>query len=166
MQNQTNSHENDLIDIQQESKATEANISNQELHFKNTSIRHQEKINEMSEEFEELSDKIKSIQKDVKSEEVNHSHACAKLDKEKKEKSLELKVATSLVDKKEDEYIVWERKIENIEKSVESEQSRISRIKKNFEQWKINSLEEVARMKLKNKMQKIDKAGLTEILNG
>jgi hypothetical protein len=71
-----------------------------------------------------------------------------------------------LVDKKEDEYISWERKLANIEKSVESEQSRINTVKKNFENWKINALEEVARMKIKRKMENIDKAGLTEILNG
>ena len=99
-------------------------------------------------------------------EQANHSHDCAKLEKEKEEKSFELKTVESLVDKKEDEYITWERKLENIEKSVKSEQSRISTVKKNFEKWKINALEEVARMKIKRKMENIDKAGLTEILNG
>ena len=61
---------------------------------------------------------------------------------------------------------MWERKLEKIKDSYESEQKRISKIKGNFEKWKVNSLEEVARMKLKNKMEKIDKAGLKEILNG
>ena len=86
--------------------------------------------------------------------------------KEKEEKSIELKAVESLVNKKEDEYISWERKLENIGKSVKSEQSRIDTVKKNFENWKINALEEVARMKIKRKMENIDKAGLTEILNG
>ena len=36
----------------------------------------------------------------------------------------------------------------------------------NFETWKINALEEVARLKIKRKIENIDKAGLTEILNG
>ena len=61
---------------------------------------------------------------------------------------------------------LWERKIEKIQASYKSENDRIDKIKKNFENWKVNSLEGVARMKLKNKMEKIDKAGLTEILNG
>ena len=120
----------------------------------------------MSEEFEKLSEKVKSIQNDLKIEESNHSNLCSKLEKEKEEKSIELKAVESLVNKKEDEYISWERKLENIGKSVKSEQSRIDTVKKNFENWKINALEEVARMKIKRKMENIDKAGLTEILNG
>ena len=38
--------------------------------------------------------------------------------------------------------------------------------KERFAKWKIGVLEEVAKMKLKNKIDKIDKAGLSEILNG
>ena len=70
------------------------------------------------------------------------------------------------LNKEEYEYIVWERKIENIKKSAQLEETRIKQVKKNFENWKINALEEVARMKIKRKMETIDKAGLQEILNG
>ena len=77
-----------------------------------------------------------------------------------------MKAVESLIDKGEDEVISWERKLEKLQSSCESENDRISKVKKNFENWKVNALEEVARMKLKRKMEKIDKAGLTEILNG
>ena len=158
--------EKDLSSIKKESRSIKENISNQELFFKNTSIAHQDKINEMSSEFEELSEKIESIKKELTSKEFEHKRTCSKLDEEKNDKSLELKSVESLVDKQEDEYIMWERKLEKIQASYKSENDRIDKIKKNFENWKVNSLEGVARMKLKNKMEKIDKAGLTEILNG
>ena len=38
--------------------------------------------------------------------------------------------------------------------------------KGHFAKWKIGVLEEVARLKLKSKVDKIDKAGLSDILNG
>ena len=158
--------ENNLSSIKKEYKATKEDISNQELFLKNTSIAHQEKIDEMSNEFIELSEKIESTKKELISKESKHKYTCSKLDEEKEDKSLELKSIESLVNKKEDEYIIWERKLEKLQASCKSENGRINKIKKNFENWKVNSLEEVARMKLKNKMEKIDKAGLTEILNG
>ena len=158
--------ENDLSSIKKEYKVTEEDISNQELYLKNTSIAHKEKIDEMSSEFEELSKKIELTKKELTSEEFEYKRTCSKLDEEKNDKSLELKSVESLVNKKEDEYIAWERKLANIKKSTESEQSRIKTVKKNFENWKINALEEVARMKIKRKMENIDKAGLTEVLNG
>ena len=158
--------ENNLSSIKKEYKATKEDISNQELYLKNTSIAHQEKIDEMSSEFIELSEKIESTKKELTSEEFEHKRTCSKLDEEKEDKSLELKSVESLVNKKEDEYITWERKLENLQASCESENTRIAKVKKNFEKWKINALEEVARMKIKRKMENIDKAGLTEILNG
>jgi len=35
-----------------------------------------------------------------------------------------------------------------------------------YEKWRVNQLEQVAKLKLKNKIEKIDKVGLSEILNG
>ena len=40
----------------------------------------------------------------------------------------------------------------------------VQTIKDAYEKWRINQLEQVAKMKLKNKIDKIDKAGLSEIL--
>ena len=166
LQKQKQLEESEINEIKGKSRSIKENISNQELFFKNTSIAHQDKINEMSSEFEELSEKIESVKKELTSEEFKHKRTCSKLDEEKNDKSLELKSVESLVNKKEDEYIMWERKIEKIQTSYKSENDRIDKIKKNFENWKIGALEGVARMKLKNKMENIDKAGLTEILNG
>ena len=82
-----------------------------------------------------------------------------------KEKNDELKAIKSLVDKGEDEVISWERKLRKVKNSVEEEKKNIERIKANYKKWKINILEDVARFKIKNKVDNIDKAGLSEVLN-
>ena len=166
LQKQKQLQESEINEIKGKYRSIKEDISNQELFFKNTSIAHKEKINEMSSEFEELSKKIESIKKELTSEEFEYKRTCSKFDEEKNNKSLELKTIESLVNKKEDEYIMWERKLEKLQASCDSENERIAKIKKNFENWKVSSLEGVARMKLKNKMEKIDKAGLKEVLNG
>jgi len=120
----------------------------------------------MSSEYEEAFEKTNEAKQNLLDANNAHTDFINNSKKEKEEQSIDLKTLKSLVNKKEDEYIVWERKIENIQKSVQSEESRISKIKKNFEKWKINTLEEVARLKLKRKIENIDKAGLQEILNG
>ena len=77
-----------------------------------------------------------------------------------------MKAVESLIDKGEDEVISWERKLGKVKDSVEEEKKNIEHIKASYEKWKINILEDVARLKIKNKIDKIDKAGLAEVLNG
>ena len=42
----------------------------------------------------------------------------------------------------------------------------IANIKKRFETWKLTQLDQMAKLKLKGKIENIDKAGLSEILGG
>ena len=72
----------------------------------------------------------------------------------------------NLTDDTEDKYIKWEQKIAKITAKAEREEARIKKAKEKYESWRIGVLEEVARIKLKKKVDKIDKAGLSEILNG
>ena len=83
----------------------------------------------------------------------------------------------SLVSKRELDYIDIESKYKQAEnalihtrsltnKEIEREKSAINRIREDFKLWKIGALEEVARLKLKKKIENIDKAGLADILNG
>ena len=55
---------------------------------------------------------------------------------------------------------------ERIEYSIKKEQERVGRIKGDFKDWKVEALDEVAKMKIKGKIENINKAGLKEILNG
>ena len=63
-----------------------------------------------------------------------------------------------------------ENKIKDADNKVKqilnAQENNIERIKVNFKQWKLNQLDEVAKMKLKGKIANIDKAGLKEILGG
>ena len=49
-------------------------------------------------------------------------------------------------------------------KEIDRENSEIAKIKERFKQWKIVQLEEQAKMKLKSRIEYIDKAGLKDIL--
>jgi chromosome segregation ATPase len=94
-----------------------------------------------------------------------------------KEKEQEASVIESLVKQREHAYIDIETKFKQAEnaliyakeltdKEVERERDEKEKIRKKFKQWKIGALEDVARLKLKKKIENIDKAGLMEILNG
>ena len=88
----------------------------------------------------------------------------SKVEKEQVEK--ELQAINNLINESEDKYVKCEIKIKKISEKADKEEERIVNAKKKYEQWKIGVLEEVARMKLKKKVDNIDKAGLSEILNG
>tara|TARA_R100000458_G_C8147859_1_gene156615 strand:- start:446 stop:595 length:150 start_codon:yes stop_codon:yes gene_type:complete len=49
---------------------------------------------------------------------------------------------------------------------VEIEKRKVQTVKDALAKWKINELEQIAKMKLKKKIDNIDKAGLSEIFNG
>jgi len=85
---------------------------------------------------------------------------------EKEQANNELQAIKNLCNNSEDEYIKWEQKVAKAKVNVDKEEDRNKKAKENFAKWKIGVLEEVARLKLKNKVDKIDKAGLSDILNG
>jgi chromosome segregation ATPase len=55
---------------------------------------------------------------------------------------------------------------ERIEYSIQKEQDRVVKIKGDFKNWKVEALDEVARMKIKKKIENIDRAGLKDVLDG
>ena len=55
---------------------------------------------------------------------------------------------------------------ERIEIAVKKEEEKVGKIKGDFKDWKVVALNEVAKMKLKGKMETIDKAGLKDLLDG
>ena len=90
----------------------------------------------------------------------------AKSKVEKETLNNELQAIQNLCNNTEDEYVKWEIKIKKAKEKANKEEQYIVNAKERFEKWKIGVLEEVARLKLKSKVDKIDKAGLSEILNG
>tara|TARA_Y100000310_G_scaffold338229_1_gene427298 strand:- start:215 stop:1165 length:951 start_codon:yes stop_codon:yes gene_type:complete len=55
---------------------------------------------------------------------------------------------------------------ERIDIAIKKEQDKVNKIKGDFKDWKIEVLDGVAKMKIKGKMENIDKAGLKEVLDG
>ena len=99
-------------------------------------------------------------------EENNLQDILAKSKVEKENAGRELQAVNNLINESEDKYVNWEIKTKKISEKADKEEERIVNAKERFEKWKIGVLEEVARLKLKSKVDKIDKAGLSEILNG
>ena len=85
---------------------------------------------------------------------------------EKENADNELQAIINLCNNSEDKYIKWEQKVLKAKVKADKEEGRNKKAKENFAKWRIGVLEEVARLKLKNKVDNIDKAGLSEILNG
>ena len=85
---------------------------------------------------------------------------------EKEQANNELQAIKNLCNNSEDKYIEWEQKVAKAKVAADKEEERNEKARENFSKWKIGVLEEVAKLKLKNKVDKIDKAGLSDILNG
>ena len=89
----------------------------------------------------------------------------AKSKAEKEQANNELQSIKNLCNNTEDKYIEWEQKIAKAKVKLAKAEDRHKKVRENGDKYKISLLEEVARMKLKNKIDKIDKAGLSDILN-
>ena len=95
------------------------------------------------------------------------------LEESLKDKEQEVETMDSLIGKKEQEFIDWESKCRQAEhmlmKAKEMADSQVERSKKEIgrqqeaaKRWKIGFFEEIARVKLKKKIENIDMAGLKE----
>ena len=70
-----------------------------------------------------------------------------------------------MISKAESEYLSLEKKISVAKNNVLEEEDKIETIKKSFKEWQVGAVEEVARMKLKGRIENIDKAGLKDVLS-
>ena len=100
-----------------------------------------------------------------------------KIDNVIAERITELRDMDTLIAKKNYEYSTIQFKIstveervrdaeERIEYAIKKEEEKVIKIKGEFKNWKVEALDEVARMKIKRKVETIDKAGLKDILDG
>ena len=121
--------------------------------------KHEDMIHQFEQRLFETKDRVLSEEKKLE-------FAISKSGKEKKKLNDEYQAIQNLVNSSEDKYIKWEQKIAKIKVKADKEEDRIEKAKTRYENWKIGVLEEVARLKLKSKVEKINKAGLSEILNG
>ena len=117
------------------------------------------------EDSRRLDEEHMAIKKTVEVAEQSYNVLSKRLKESIEEKQLEVDAMNSLVKDKETEFIRMNEKYEDTKSKLEDEKFKIKRVKKSFEEWKISALEGVARLKLKKKIDNIDKAGLKELLN-
>ena len=135
--------------------------------FNNSMVQSKKQVEKELKEMEDFAAKIK----------IDNGRQMAKLDHDIADRLTELKDIDDIISKKKYEYSamsslikVAEAKVadadEHVTYAVKKEQDKVDRIKKDFKDWKVTVLDDVAKMKLRKKMDNIDKAGLKEVLDG
>ena len=120
--------------------------------FNDIKKKHDKLLKDFDEKTEELESNTEYVNGQIKG--LNH------LVEERQNKCIELDAEIS---NKKDDIKRAEFQAEKIE---EEAKARVSEIKNKYKAWKTNVLAEMAKIQLKNKIDTIDKAGLSEILNG
>ena len=121
---------------------------------------------ELEVEGKSLQVKLDIMKKEITKEESAISKKLSDLNNELDIKNKDLDELNNIINQAKEDYIKQENKVNIAKNNVFEEEARIGIVKENFEKWKISALEEVAKMKLKGKLDSIDKAGLKEVLNG
>ena len=123
-----------------------------------------------------VSKAINTLEEKLKDKEAYMLAENARIDNMMAERLEELQTTTELLTRKEQEYkaalthvMTAESKISKaqaeVDRIVENQQIRLDDAKSRFENWKLTQLDQVAKLKLKGKIENIDKAGLKEILD-
>ena len=132
-------------------------------------------VNELAEIKMDIDGQIQDMESTLKQKSDSFNAETGRLDNIISERLEEIETNTSLVIMKEKEYeailtkvIVAENKIKHADQKVadilKRQEESIANIKKRFEAWKLTQLDQMAKLKLKGKIENIDKAGLRDIL--
>lgn len=157
--------QDELNDVIKSKLDTESLIDSLKVSYDSLKDNYSKEKSALSVQLESFKSKVSAMEDMAKSAKEDKEKILSELDDDINHKNAELKAVDSLIDKAEDEYIAWEQKIKKAKQLVEKENKNVNNVKKSYESWKVNTLEQVAKMKLKNKIDNIDKAGLSEILN-
>ena len=132
-------------------------------------------VNELAETKININRQIQDMDSTLKEKSDSFNAETGRLDNIIAERLEEIETNTSLATMKAKEYeailtkvIVAENKIKNADQKVadilKRQEESIANIKKRFEAWKLTQLDQMAKLKLKGKIENIDKAGLRDIL--
>tara|TARA_R110000824_G_scaffold106038_4_gene250623 strand:- start:9124 stop:10053 length:930 start_codon:yes stop_codon:yes gene_type:complete len=114
---------------------------------------------------ESLKAELKVIDKKLSIARVQCGKDISDLESSVVDKNLKLDEVDVMISKAESEYLSWEKKISVAKNNVMEEEDKIETVKNNFKEWQVGAVEEVARMKLKGRIENIDKAGLKDVLS-
>ena len=156
----------DLASAKNEISKIKADGENMVANYNQAYNEYEAEIVKRQEVVKDLEPKLIDIKDKIATERERLDNVRAVIDNEKNLADNELQAVKNLVNDTEDKYVEWGQKVAKIKKKADREENRIKKAKERYERWRIGILEEVARMKLKKKVDNIDKAGLSEILNG
>ena len=128
-------------------------------------------------EKETILDELKSIKDRMANETLYSGKEMGRLDRAIADRMTELQDMDSLIAKKDYEFLTIQSKLAFVEEEtkdakdkadriVSQAQEKATKIKLDFKDWKIEALDEVARLKIKGKIENINKAGLKDVLDG
>ena len=128
-------------------------------------------------EKETALEELKSIKDRMADATLQSGKEMGRLDKAIADRMTELQDMDSLIAKKDYEFLTIQSKLAFVEEEtkeakdkadriVSQAQEKATKIKLDFKDWKVEALDEVARLKIKGKIENINKAGLKEILDG
>ena len=117
-------------------------------------------------EVEEVAFKVKleAINKELSLQEASNNKKISELYEDIDSKNKELEQVNKMIEKAEKDYIKVDKKVSVAKNNVLEEESRQEKIKEDFADWKVLAVDEMARMKLRGRMENIDKAGLKDVL--
>tara|TARA_Y100000310_G_scaffold336035_1_gene419556 strand:- start:593 stop:1516 length:924 start_codon:yes stop_codon:yes gene_type:complete len=156
----------DLASAKNEISKIKADGENMVANYNQAYNEYEAEIVKRQEVVKDLEPKLIDIKDKIATERERLDNVRAVIDNEKNLADNELQAVKNLVNDTEDKYVEWGQKVAKIKKKADREENRIKKAKERYERWRIGILEEVARMKLKKKVDNIDKAGLSDILNG
>lgn len=133
--------------------------------------------NELDKKKVKAENELKELEGFIERMKFANGRQMAKLDEAIAERMTDLDDLGNMIKKKEYDYVAAESKVqeaslrakdagEMADYSTKKEQDKVNEIKKGFKEWKISALDEVAKLKLRKKIDNIDKAGLKDVLDG
>tara|TARA_B100000029_G_C17599526_1_gene965289 strand:+ start:756 stop:1706 length:951 start_codon:yes stop_codon:yes gene_type:complete len=131
----------------------------------------------ISREKEIVLGELKNIKDRMATETLAAGKKMGKLDKAIADRISEIQEMEALLSKKDYEFTSVQSKIslaqekikdaeDQAEYIIKKAQEKAARIKSDFKDWKIQAVEEIAKLKIRGKIETIDKAGLKEVLDG
>ena len=156
--------QSDLNKLLKSQTIAEDKIDDLDASFKDKVEELKDKQLELVKKYESFAGKVDIVEDEIKGIESDRDDKIKELEEDIGHKNAELTAVNSLINKAEDEYIAWEKKIKKAEGLLEIENRKVQTVKDAYERWRINRLEVEAKLKLKKKIDNIDKAGLMEIL--
>lgn len=153
-----------------------ADLKSSKSRYKNQTNTAAKKCNEMIKKSHEVKESLEASTESLKAElkvidkklsiaRVQCGKDISALESSVVDKNLKLDEVYVMISKAEKDYLSWEKKVSVAKNNVMEEEDKIETVKKNFESWQVSAVEEVARMKLKGRIENIDKAGLKDVLS-